>query len=164
MRCSNKAIGMAATACFIAAAPGADANEIAKLVCQDVGRIEALELLGDRDGHGIIPHTNSCRYQSGVMDGAGQTLESIWEWDKTTGALLAASGIARKPGATVVFQFTEGKIALTMTDGKPTGFTGIGKGRMLLASGAAAALAGTTFAWTIKSTGAGQFDAVWTSE
>ena len=161
MRMSTKVLGVAAA---LAVTPSAFAGEIAKASCQVIGRMESLELIGDRDGHGIIPHTTSCRMASGLLDGGLQTLDSLWEWDQTTGALLAASGVVRKPGAIVVFTFTEGKLALTMADGKVTGFTGAGKGRLPLASGSAAALAGKSFAWTIKSTGAGQFDAVWTDE
>jgi hypothetical protein len=69
------------------------------------------------------------------------------------------SGVARKPGATVVYVGPEGKLALTMTDGKVTGFTGSGKGVYVLATGSAASLAGKPYTWTAKSTGPMQFTA-----
>jgi hypothetical protein len=64
----------------------------------------------------------------------------------------------------VAYQDTDGKIALTITDGKVTGFTGSGKGRWTIATGSAAPLAGKTYIWTVKSTGAGQWEADLTAE
>ena len=43
--------------------------------------------------------------------------------------MLLESGVFRKPGAIMTDELTEGKLALTMTDGKVTGFTASGKGR-----------------------------------
>jgi hypothetical protein len=63
-----------------------------------------------------------------------------------------------------VHQGTEGKVALTITDGKVTGFTGSGKVHWVVATGSAAPLAGKTFSYTVKSTGAGQWEANATSE
>jgi hypothetical protein len=45
-----------------------------------------------------------------------------------------------------------------LADGKVTGFTATGKGRYLLATGSAASLAGKTFSFTAKPTGAGQWE------
>ena len=57
----------------------------------------------------------------------------------------------------MVWQGAEGKIALTMADGKVTGWTGSGKGAYPIATGSAASLAGKPFTWTAKSTGPATF-------
>ena len=94
----------------------------------------------------------------GVLDGSLTTAQEIWEWDGTNAKMLLESGVIRKPGAMATFELTEGKLALTMTDGKVTGFTASGKGRWPTATGTAASLAGKS--WTFKSwpTGAGQWE------
>ena len=83
----------------------------------------------------------------------------IWEWDKTktNAVLLAGSGVIRKPGSTVAFQITEGKLAVTITDGKVTGATSSGRGNDGEATGGAASLAGKLYIWSTKSTGKLQF-------
>ena len=78
--------------------------------------------------------------------------------------ILAGSAVIRKPGSFVVYQDTEGKVALTITDGKVTGFTGGGKVRYLIATGSAAPMAGKTIVYTIKSTGADQGEADGTAD
>jgi hypothetical protein len=62
------------------------------------------------------------------MSGAVATGTDIWEWDGTNAVEISASGVERKPGATLVYRGTEGKLSLTITDGKVTGWTGSGKG------------------------------------
>ena len=57
----------------------------------------------------------------------------------------------------MVYRDSDGKLALTMADGKVTGFTASGKGQAILATGSAASLGGKTTNWTPKSTGPGQF-------
>lgn len=81
----------------------------------------------------------------------------VWEFDKTNAANVGGTGITRKPGATLVYQSTEGKLALTMADGKPTGSTGSGRGVYKLGTGAAAALNGKTYSYTFATTGPFQF-------
>jgi hypothetical protein len=71
------------------------------------------------------------------MTGAG-----IWEWDGPNAVMRSNSGVIRAPGATVVWVGTEGKLELTMTDGKVTGVTGSGKNTQLIATGSAASMAG----------------------
>ena len=44
-----------------------------------------------------------------------------------------------------------------LTDGKPSGMTGSGRGRYTLATGSAAALAGKTYSYTFSMTGPNQF-------
>jgi len=141
-----------------AAAPNAVAQENSlKYTCQDVGNF-ALEPLGDREGHAISVGQFSCRAVSGPMSGALLTGSIIWEWDKTNAVLVSGSGVVRKPGATAVYQDQEGKLALTMADGKVTGFIATGRVSYRVGAGEAAALAGKSFAFTAKSTGPGQYE------
>jgi hypothetical protein len=95
------------------------------------------------------------------LDGSLTTAQEIWEWDGPNAKLLLESGVIRKPGAIVTFELTEGKLALTMTDGKVTGFTASGKGRWPTASGTAASLAGKS--WTFKA-GPGAAAGQWEGE
>ena len=140
-----------------AAASSALAQEnTATYSCQDVG-VGPPEPLGDREGHSITVGGFSCRIDTGPMKGGVVTGSGIWEWDGTNAVSLAHSSVARMPGATVVWQGTDGKLALTMADGKVTGWTGSGKGHLLLATGSAASQAGKSTTWTGKSTGPGQF-------
>jgi hypothetical protein len=71
--------------------------------------------------------------------------------------LVSGNGVIRKPGATVVYVQTDGKLALTMTDGKVTGWTASGKGPWAIATGSAASLAGKSATWTAKPAGPGEF-------
>jgi hypothetical protein len=164
MRNLTKTYGVVAAVAFAATAPSAVAAEVSKFVCMTVGQSGAREELGDREGHAISITTVACRLESGPLDGGLLTGGSIWEWDKTNATMASASGVVRKPGATAVYRYTEGKIALTMVDGKVTGFTGSGKGYWPVASGSAASLGGKSFIWTSKSTGAGQFETVLTAD
>jgi hypothetical protein len=155
---------VAAAALALAAfAPSAIAQEVMKFTCQAVGNI-APEPLGDREGHNITVLTASCRSAGGVLDGALTTAQEIWEWDGTNAKMLLESGVIRKPGALATFELTEGKLALTMADGKVTGFTASGKGRWPTATGTAASLAGKSGTFKSWPTGAGQWEAEWTVE
>jgi hypothetical protein len=148
----------AAALAFAPFAPSAIAQEVLKFSCQAVGGSGVPEPLGDRQGHNITVLTASCRNVGGVLDGSLTTAQEIWEWDGTNAKMLLESGVIRKPGAIATFELTEGKLALTMTDGKVTGFTASGKGRWPTATGTAASLAGKS--WTFKSwpTGAGEWE------
>ena len=64
---------------------------------------------------------------------------------------ISNNGVARKPGATLAWKDAEGKITLTMTDGKVTGWTGSGRGVNALATGDWAPMAGKSYTWTAKS-------------
>src|SRR5271169_6733710 len=123
MRYALKASGIVAAVAFAVFAPGAVAQQISKFTCQAVGANGAPEPLGDREGHGISVTTASCRNVGGVLDGSLTTPQEIWEWDGTNAKMLLESGVVRKPGAMATYELTEGKLALTMTDGKVTGFT-----------------------------------------
>ena len=156
--------GAAAAAIAIAARPlVAVAQEVMKFSCQAVGSM-APEPLGDHEGHSITVVTASCRTAGGVLDGALTTAQEIWEWDGPNGKMLLESGVIRKPGALATFELTDGQIALTMADGKVTGFTASGKGRWPTATGAAASLAGKSGSFKSWPTGAGQWEADWTVE
>ena len=157
MRYFLKASGILAAIAFAALAPGAVAQEsTSTYACQDVGS-GATEPLGDREGHSIVVAQVSCRVNSGPMSGGLSTGEGIWEWNGPNAVLVSANGVTRKPGATVVWVRTEGKLALTMVEGKVTGWTASGRGAYPIATGSAASLAGKSFTWTIKSAGPGQF-------
>ena len=93
----------------------------------------------------------------GLTDGGILTGITIAEWDKGHAVVLSATGITRKPGAVTAYQQTEGKSSLVMTDDKPSGMTGSGRGRYTLATGSAAALAGKTYSYTFSMTGPNQF-------
>src|SRR5208337_4800757 len=138
-----KASGIAAAIAFAAFAPGAVAEDNTVTgTCQAVGANGAPEPLGDRDGHGIAIVQVSCRIDSGPTKGGILTGMDIWEWDGPNAVLLTGNGIVRKPGATVVYVETGGKLALTMADGKVTGFTASTRGTNVVATGSAASLAG----------------------
>lgn len=112
--------------------------------------------IGDRDGHQISVADYSCHVDTGPMSGALMTGTVTWEWNGPNGVLLSNSGVLRMPGGTMAYRDSAGQIALTIVDGKVTGFTASGKGEAVLATGAAASLAGKTTNWTAKSAG-GQF-------
>ena len=152
-------------ACGIVAAGLAFATVIPKAVaqestfastCQEFGG-GGPEQLGDREGHAISVGNYSCRIDSGPLSGGVLTGTGIWEWNKGNANLISDGGVIRKPGATAAYRITEGKITLTVTDGKVTGATGAGEGIYSVAVGGAAALSGKSFSWTTKSTGPATF-------
>ena len=157
MKTALFAAGIGTAIAFAAFAPNAVAQEITYTwTCQDVGT-GAPEALGDREGHSISIDVASCHSETEPMSGAVLTGTTIWEWNGPNAVLLSSNGVIRKPGATVVYQNTGGSLALTMTDGKVTGFTASGKGDEKLATGSLAALAGKPYTWTAKPAGPGQF-------
>jgi len=92
-----------------------------------------------------------------LLDGGVVTGGAVWEYDKANAVQLSGSGVTRKPGATAAYQNTEGKLALTMTNGKVTGFTGTGRGHYTMATGAAAAWNGKGYSFTFATTGPSSF-------
>jgi hypothetical protein len=128
-----------------------------RLYCHSAG-YSPPEQLGDREGHSIEVGQYACRSEGGLLDGGWLTGVSIWEYDKANAVLVSGTGITRKPGAGyAAFQQIEGKLALTLSDGKVTGASGTGRSRIVMATGAAAALKGKTVGFTFKITGPGQF-------
>ena len=164
MRNLLKASGIVTALAFAALAPGALAQQINfKQTCQLVGGFTP-EPLGDRDGHSISVAQVSCHVESGPMNGGNVTGNVTMEWDKTNAVLVTSSGVIRKPGGFAAYQDTEGQESLTITDSKVTGFTYSGKGRWPIATGSAASLAGKTYVLTVKSIGAGQWEADYAAE
>jgi hypothetical protein len=164
MRNVLKASGIVAAVVFAAFAPGAIAEELSfKLICQDIGA-GANEPVGDHENHVISVDQYSCRMETGPMSGAVLTGSDVIEWDNTNGVEVLGSAAVRKPGGFAVYQDMEGKFAVAIADGKVTGFSGAGKVHWVVATGSAAPLAGKTFSYTMKSTGAGQWEADATSE
>jgi hypothetical protein len=157
MRYSLKACGLGTALAFAVFAPRAIAEELTYTwTCQGVG-VSQPEAIGDHDGHSISVSTDSCHSESGLMNGAVLTGTTIWEWDGPKATLLSSNGVIRKPGATAVYQNSEGSFAMTIADGKPTGFTASGKGDEKLATGSLASLSGKPYTWTAKSSAPGQF-------
>jgi hypothetical protein len=153
MRHLLRACGIAtATATALAAVvPGAIAEEnTSTWTCQIVGS-GAREPLGDREGHAISVSDYSCYIESGPFAGGDVTGTNVWEWDKTNAVLVTGQSISRKAGSVAVYEGSEGKVALTMADGKVTGSTGSGRGTYRLVTGSAAALTGKSVTWTSKS-------------
>jgi len=59
----------------------------------------------------------------------------------------------RSPGAVSVFQNLEETGDATVVDGKVTGFASSGRGKVIWATGAAAAVVGKSYSYTTKATG-----------
>jgi hypothetical protein len=96
------------------------------------------------------------------MTGSILTGGGIWEWDGPKAKLLSGDGVDRKPGASDVFQNTDGTIELTMSEGKVTGWTGSGHNITTLGTGSTASWTGKTASWTAKSTGPHEFEVNYT--
>jgi hypothetical protein len=144
------------------AAPGATAQELhGHNICRSVGGF-APEQLGDREGHALLISRSSCQATEGPYAGGVQDETNVLEWDGPKAKELSAYGVARKPGATLAFQHTDGTVEVTMTDGKPSGWTAAGHGVVTLATGSWASLNGKTFEWTGKGTGPNVFEADYT--
>lgn len=143
-------------ACCGAGNAVAQADMSHRLHCFSVG-FAAPEALGDRDGHAISANQIVCRVEGGLTDGGVMHNTAMYEWDKTNAVMLSSAGITRKPGAMSAFQQSEGRISLVLADGKVTGANYSGRGRVTLATGAAAVLMGKTYSYAGKSTGPGQF-------
>jgi hypothetical protein len=152
--------GFATTAFVLSvAAPSAKAEDnTSASTCQDVGT-NTPEPLGDREGHSISVEAYSCRLDSGPLAGGVLTGTVIWEWEKTNATMLSNGGVIRKPGSTATF-VTDGKLALTLADGKVTGGVVTGHGTYSVAAGGAASLAGKSFSYTSTLTGPGEFTIV----
>lgn len=140
------------------ATPSANAQEVhARDVCREMGN-NAPEPLADRQGHSIFFSESSCKVMEGPTAGAVMTQSALYEWDGPTATMISAYGVDRTPGTAVAFQGLDGKIELTMTDGKPTGWTGSGHSIVTLATGNWASLKGKTISWTAKSTGPHEYE------
>ena len=147
---------------FALAVSSATAEELhGHNVCRNVGAFTP-EQLGDREGHALSIGQASCQGAEGPGAGAVLTEGSMWEWDGPKAKELSDYGVWRKPGATMAFQHTDGTLELTMTDGKPSGWTASGHGIVTLATGSWASFNGKTYEWTGKGTGPNVFEADYT--
>jgi hypothetical protein len=144
------------------AAPGASAEELhGHNVCRTVGGVTP-EPLGDREGHALMLSLSSCQITEGPLAGAVLTETGMLEWDGPKAKELTGYGVARKPGSTYTFQHTDGTLEVTMTDGKPGGWTASGHGNVTMATGSWASLNGKKFEWSGKGTGPDVFEADYT--
>jgi hypothetical protein len=134
----------------------AQSGQAERLHCNSVG-YNPSEALGDQKGHSISAAQFSCRVEGGPLDGGLVTGGSIWEWHKSHAVLLSGMGVTRKPGTTLAWKQLNGKMELIMAEGKVTGVQGSGRGRVTLATGAAAERKGKSSSFTFKSVGPGQF-------
>jgi len=150
--------GIATAAIALAAVmPSAVAQQNAMTyTCRDVG-VGPPEPLGDREGHSLSVTAYSCLVDSGPLAGGVMTGWNVWEFDGPNAVLRSSIDVVRNPGAASVYQESDAKMALTIADGKVTGWTAAGKGTWLVATGSAASLAGKSTTWTAKPTGPGQF-------
>jgi hypothetical protein len=118
-----KTPGIAAAIVLLAAAPSAVAEENTQpSIRQDIG-VRTTEPLGDREGHMISTGGYSCHVNSGPTSGSAMTGSDTWEFDWPNAVMLSDSAVVLKQGAIVVYRGTEGKLALTMADGKVIGWT-----------------------------------------
>lgn len=123
-----------------------------KVQCTNHGPT-APEPTGEAEGHSLVAAQATCLVQGGPMDGAIETQQLLWRFEKGTGTLLSGHAVTRKPGAFGAAQVTQGTQVFQMADGRVTGWTATGRGRHTLAVGAAASLAGRSFIWTAAPTG-----------
>ena len=155
-------VGSLSAIAFALAVPSATAQELhGHNVCRNVGAFTP-EQLGDREGHALSISQSSCQVTEGPVAGAVQAETNVLEWDGPKAKELSDYGVARKPGATFAFQHTDGTLEITMTDGKPSGWTASGHGIVTLATGSWASLNGKKFEWTGKGTGPDVFEADYT--
>jgi hypothetical protein len=153
--------GLSALA-FAFAVSSATAQELkSHNVCRAVGAFSP-EQLGDRESHALSIGQSSCQTTGGPGDGAVQTETNMWEWDGPKAKELSGSGVSRKPGATFALKHTDGTLEVTMTDGKPSGWTASGHGIVTLATGSWASLNGKTYEWTGTGTGSNVFEGDYT--
>jgi len=143
---------LGALSTFLAPSPVGAQSIGVRVLCTNHGPNIA-EPIVDRDGQSLLAAEATCVVQGGPMDGAVETQHNLWHYDKGSGALLSGHAVTRKPGALSATVITQGGLALRMTDGKVSGWNASGTGRMTLATGAAASLAGRSFNWTANPTG-----------
>jgi hypothetical protein len=129
---------------------------------RECGEPDDFSNLGDREGHALSIGQSSCQTTDGPGAGAVQTETNVWEWDGPKAKELSTYGVARKPGAIFAFQHADGTLEVTMTDGKPSGWTASGHGIVTLATGSWASLNGKKYEWTGKGTGPNVFEGDYT--
>jgi len=140
----------------IAPAAIADASK-SKSICQSVDE-GAPQQIGDREGHMMAIYNVTCHVVEGQPSGGVSSGKVIIEWDKTHATLIAGGGVLRSASATSVFQNLEESGDATVADGKVTGFSSSGRGKVIWAIGTAASAIGKTYTYTTKSAGSGQIE------
>jgi len=135
-----------------ASAQAAAAPVSMRLLCTNHGA-NAIEPVADREGQSLLAAAASCVVQGGPMDGGVETQHNLWHYDRGAGTLLSGQAVARKPGALSASLITQGALTFQMSEGRMTGWSASGRGRLTLATGGAAALDGKSFAWTASPTG-----------
>jgi hypothetical protein len=103
--------------------------------------------VGDREGHTIANREWQCHVDSGPLAGGIATGTGVWEWDGTHARQVAFNIIVRKHGSVAVLRGTEGKMTMTLSEGKPIGVAGSGQYDYALATGQWASLSGKTETW-----------------
>jgi hypothetical protein len=78
------------------------------------------------------------------------------------GSLSAIVFALAAPSATFAFKHVDGTLEVTMTDGKPSGWTASGHGIVTLATGSWASLNGEKYEWSGKGTGPNVFEGDYT--
>jgi hypothetical protein len=131
-------------------APASAQDLSMRLVCAN-SHGPYVEPIVDREDQRFQASEASCKVEGGPMDGAVLTQSTFWHFDKNAGAMLSSHSVARKPGSLLVSGATAGTMAILGTGG----WSASGKGRYLLATGAATSLDGKTFSWTGKPEGYG---------
>lgn len=127
-----------------------------KYLCMSTGS-SMPEPVGDREGHFIQVLEGTCQIESGPMEGAIVTQNTIWEMDKGAAKMSAGHGVFRKAGGIGVYQLTEGTRTPVMQDGKMVGWNISGKGVYPMAGGSVAAYAGRKFSFIAKNAGFGRY-------
>jgi hypothetical protein len=151
----SKKLGFVVVVAITVVGPKVVAQEnTSKYDCQSFGS-GVPEALGD----GLLISTDqyTCHVVSGPMSGGVMTGTTMWKWNGPEAILVSGNGIARKDGAAWVFVQAEGKIVVTMSGGKATGFGASGTGRIVAASGSAASSSGKVTTWTVAPNGPRQF-------
>ena len=138
---------VAGSAALLPAAPAAQtAQDNASVwTCFDVGGV--VMPVSDREGHTITDGQWQCHVDSGPMAGGIATGTGVWEWEGTHGREVTFSIVVRKHGAVAVLRGIDGKMTMTLSEGKPIGLAGSGKYDYALATGPWAPLAGKTETW-----------------
>ena len=121
-------------------------------MCHNSGA-HPVEPFGDYPEHSLQVIDSSCTMEGGPLGGTVLTQQVIWEYGKNAITQLSGQGVYRKPGAIAAYVNSAGTLSLQYTDGRFTGWTALGKGRIAAAAGGAASLNGKTYSWTARPIG-----------
>lgn len=150
--CLPIACAMAVTAFSTTAAAQDKGNY--RNVCQ---RTDAIAPMAFENGRAVAVNHFTCQIEGGFMDGGTLIGMQVYELKGPEGRLVPGGGHSQKPGSMVVYDTTEGTLALNIVDGKVTGSSSAGKGRYRSTYGAASAYDGKSFVYSTRSTGPTSF-------